>query len=222
MFDGVEQGSRQWEILSTIAKHGSMTLRELADITGLAATPVRHHIDRLVLKGWLDRSRRQGKSGRPADVLSISSECRQQFSQQSAPFAQALVEEIASQMGEDALESMIEGVGRRLMERFPAEMRLGSPRERIERLSEWFAEGGGLNDVTETDDGVTLTLYTCPFHELGGGRRVICDMECSVIRELVGADVTLTCSLPEGGQQCAMEIVLNHGGDTCESTDKDD
>ncbi|MCK4872070.1 MAG: MarR family transcriptional regulator [Phycisphaerales bacterium] len=208
----VHLGSRQWDLLTLVARHGSMTVTQMIEETGLARTSLRQQVDRLMGEGWLDRDRRHGQRGRPADVFSLSSQSRHLMAQQTGELAHALVEEIAHQDGESKLKSIVDGIGQRMLGSLRSVVGEGPPADRIQWLADWFAERGALSSVTRTDDSVTLTMHICPFHSVSGGRRVICEMECDLVRELVGAETQLRCCMHDGGTRCGFEVQLNGNG----------
>jgi predicted ArsR family transcriptional regulator len=189
-----------------------MTLSEMTEITGLARTSMRQRVDRLVAEGLMDRKRRRGKPGRPVDVFTLSGQGRRLFTQHAYQFAQALLEEIAHKDGEAKLRAMVDGVGRRMVDELRSRVGYGSPLERVQKLAEWFSEIGAINDVHESDTSVTVKIHTCPFDGLAGDRRILCEMERDVVRELIGAETHLNCCRPEGQTRCELQVALSGDG----------
>ena len=208
MYRASQPGSRGWEIIVLAARHGPITLADIARELGLAKTSVRQQIDRLVAEGWLDRSRRHGKPGRPVDVFSLSDQGRQLFTQRADVFLHALLEEVVSAEGEAKLRALITGVGRRLLQRFRQLIGDGPPEERLRRLAELLGDAGALNDVVTSDEGVTLKIHTCPYHGLTDGRRLICEMEREVIGELIGAETQLKHCMADGQPRCELDVTV--------------
>ncbi len=202
----IQLGSRQWELIILIAQLGPVTLAKLTDKTALARTSLRQQVDRLLAEGWLSREHQQGHMGRPADLFSITDQSRQLLAQQTDDFALALMYEIQSQDGESKLRSLINGVGRQIRQKLSPLIGDGTPAERVTRLSNWFADRGALNDLTETENGMRLTVHTCPFHGLVNDQRLICEMECEVLSQLVGAETKLKSCMPNGDQRCVLEV----------------
>ncbi len=207
MYRNTQLSSRGWEIIVLIARKGPITLAGLAAATGLAKTSLRQQVDRLASAGWVERSRRHGKPGRPVDVFSISDQSRQLFTRQTDEFARTLVEEITDTEGESKLREVVAGVGRRLARRLGPLVGEGPLTERVERLAESFCEAGALNDVAPSERGLTLTIHTCPYHGLASGRHVICEMERELVSRLVGAETRLSHCMADGHSRCELDVV---------------
>ena len=152
------------------------------------------------------RTRRHGKVGRPVDVFSLSDQGRRLFAQGTGDFARWLLDELADTEGESKLRSVIAGVGRRMLRQLRPQVGDGPPQERVRRLGELLRKDGALNDVVTSDRGVTLKIHTCPYHGLGDGRRLICEMEREMVSELVGAEARLKRCSAGGAAGCEMEV----------------
>lgn len=208
MHRALEPGSRQLEIIDLVARHGPMTLVQMSSKIGLATTSMRQQIGRLVSEGWLGRTRRHGKPGRPADVFALSDQSRRLFARQTDEFARSLLQEIAETEGRSKLRAVIKAIGRRMTAQWRPRIGEGTQKERVDRLAKLLSEAGALNDVTRSKRGVMLTIHTCPYHGLSESQGAICEMERDMVSRLVGAKTRLKQSMSDGHARCELEVAV--------------
>ncbi len=196
-------------IVALLARHGSLTVSELAGELGVTATAVRQHVHRLLYEGWVERGRRHKGPGRPADVLSLSDQGRRLFAGDLADFTRLLLDELTRAEGHSKVQELM----RRTLERLNADLagRLGSGGdtvERVRRLVELLAERGTVADTTTTDDGVRLNVYTCPFHGLAGPSLELCELERETLSRLTGQEARLSQCLASGHSRCEFQVAV--------------
>ncbi len=207
-----EEGTPGRQIIDLILRHGPLTIAELIAHIGVTATAVRQQTDRLVSEGWLTRAQRRGGPGRPAHVLSISDETRRLFAQQSDELSALLVEQIVESHGPDTAQELLRAVGRRLASRSRAVVGDGATEQRMRRLAELMNRQGMLVDACCSEQGVKLNVYTCPYPELAGQHREICEMERETMSELVGHEVALSHCMQDGHRCCEFSVPAQRTG----------
>jgi predicted ArsR family transcriptional regulator len=207
-------GTRQWDIVVLVARRGSTTLTEIAKDMGLARTSMQQQVGRLVAEGWLDRTRRLGKAGRPPAVFALSEQSRRFFARQAGCFTRELLDEIADSEGESKLRLLIKGVGRRMIRRLRPRVGQGAPQERAHRLAESLSEQGALSEVSRSPQGLTLTIHTCLYHGLPEQHGVFCDMDRQMVSRLVGAKARTRRRIADGHPCCEFELAVGSGGAT--------
>jgi predicted ArsR family transcriptional regulator len=208
----IQPGSRRWDLLVLVAREGPITLTEIAGAAGLARTSVRQQLDRLIAGGWVDRTQRRGKPGRPVDVFSLSDEGRRLFARQIDDFAGSMMQVLADTDGKAKLRSVIKGVGSRMTDKLRPKVGDGPQGDRVRRVAELLNEGGALNDVSESERGLKLTIHTCPYHGLPEGRGEFCEMEREMMSSLVGAETSLNRCMSDGSARCELEVKLRPNG----------
>jgi predicted ArsR family transcriptional regulator len=214
MYRALNSGTRQWDIVVLVARRSPITLAEIADETGLARTSTQQQVGRLVSEGWLDRTPRHGKPGRPVDVFSLSDQSRRLFAQRTGDFARGLLAVIADTEGKSKVRSLIRRVGSRMSRELSSRVGGGTTKERLHRLAELLSENGAINDVTRSEGGYKLTIHTCPYHGLSEDRSAFCDMDRAMVSRLVGAKVRARCRISQGHSRCEFELAIGSGGST--------
>ena len=212
MYRALNPATRQWDILVLVARRSPITIAEIADGMGLARTSTQQRVGRLVSEGWLERTARPGKPGRPVDVFSLSDQSRRLFARRTDELACDLLEEIADTEGESKVRALVKGIGRRMVRRLSSRVGQGTPKERLDRLAVLLNENGALNDVARSDRGFKLTIHTCPYHGLAEKHSALCDMDREVVSRLVGAKARADCRMSEGHTRCEFELAIGPEG----------
>ena len=202
-----EPESRQRQIIALLAHNGPMTIAELAEVLGLAKTSLRPPLERMVLQGWLDRQRRRQGPGRPADVFSVSPGSQKRFAQETMDeFARLLLEEMVDTEARSKVKSVIAGAGRRLTRLLRPDVGDGPPSERLHRLSEALTKRGILNDISQSRQKATLSIYTCPYAGLSEEYHEICAMHHKIIAGLLGGEACTHRNRREGYPCCQFNV----------------
>jgi predicted ArsR family transcriptional regulator len=199
-------GSRARATLEAVARGGSMTVRDLVDALGVTTTAVREQVNGLHAEGWLVRSQRQGRTGRPADVFTLSEKANRLFAGQLDDFARLLAAEVFDLVGRKKGRELLARVGRRMARSVRQEVGGGSPKKRLGRLARFLAERGDLVQTGRTNEGLSLKLHRCPYGSLPEQHESICEMERATFSELIGATARLEKSCENGHRCCEFTI----------------
>jgi predicted ArsR family transcriptional regulator len=191
--------------LVTLLRRGPQAVDALAASLGLTPNAVRAHLLTLERDGLVrQRGTRRGQgAGKPATLFELHPDAETMMSRAYAPVLRALLEELASTLAPDQLESVLDGLGRRLAgeNAFPAP---GS-RPRVEAAAEVLRSLGGLVEVEDRSGLAVIRGYGCPLAVAVERRPEACRAVRSLLREVVGSEVQLCCSY-EDRPSCCFEV----------------
>ena len=188
-----------------------MTVSELVGALAVTTTAVREQVNGLRAEGWLVRSQRRGRTGRPADVFALSEKANRLFAGQLDDFARLLAEEAFARLGRQESRELLKRVGQRLAQGAHQQVGSGPPKKRLQRLARFLAQQGDLVQTGRTKKGLRLTLHRCPYGLLADQHEEICRMEHEMFSELIGATARLEKSW-ENGQRCC-EFTISSASD---------
>ena len=192
--------------LVTLLRRGPQPVDALAASLGLTPNAVRAHLltlerDGLVRQGG---TRRTPGAGKPATLFELHPDAETMMSRAYAPVLRALLEELASTLPSGQLESLLDGLGRRLAAgNMPAGN--GSPRSRVESGAEVLRSLGGLVEIEERNGTPVIRGYGCPLAVAVERRPEACRAVRSLLSEVVGSEVTLCCRYEER-PSCCFEV----------------
>lgn len=192
--------------LVTLLRRGPQPVDALAASLGLTPNAVRAHLltlerDGLVRQGG---TRRNPGAGKPATLFELHPDAETMMSRAYAPVLRALLEELASTLPADQLESLLDGLGRRLATG-SAPAGSGSVRSRAEAGAEVLRSLGGLVEVEERDGIPSIRGFGCPLAVAVERRPEACRAVRSLLTEVIGSEVTLCCHYGER-PSCCFEV----------------
>jgi predicted ArsR family transcriptional regulator len=192
--------------LITLLRRGPAAVDALAAALALTPNAVRAHLLTLERDGLVrQRGTRRGQgAGKPATLFELHPDAETMMSRAYAPVLRALLEELASTLPAEQLESLLDGLGRRLASSsLPAAG--ASTRSRVEAGAEVLRSLGGLVDVEEHDGRPVIRGYGCPLAVAVERRPEACRAVQSLLREVVGTEVKRCCRY-EDRPSCCFEV----------------
>jgi predicted ArsR family transcriptional regulator len=167
------------KVLTHLKKNRSISAREIARALKMSAPNVRHHLGVLVSDGRVEIAGlrpREGK-GRPEKLYSLS---RAALGDNLAGLASALLAEAGSGV-------RMEAVGKRLaggadLSAHPIARRLAFVIEKINSMNYHARWEAGA-------EGPHVIFGQCPYAKLIEGHPELCEMDASMLAELLGRDV---------------------------------
>jgi predicted ArsR family transcriptional regulator len=192
--------------LVTLLRRGAQPVDALAQSLGLTPNAVRAHLLTLERDGLVRQrgTRRGAGAGKPATLFELHPDAETMMSRAYAPVLRALLEELASTLSPDQLETLLDGLGRRLAaDDFPSAG--GTTRSRIEAAAEVLRSLGGLVEVGERNGVPVIRGFGCPLAVAVERRPEACRAVQALLRDVVGSDVRLCCSYEER-PSCCFEV----------------
>jgi len=179
------------------------TVGELAEEGDLTENAVRLHLSGLQVDGLVEQVGVRRGVGKPAHVYQLSRAAEDLFPKAYAAVLSEVLALVRDQTGTVGLEEFVSTVGRRAGER----ARAGSPalRDRVDCAVAVLSELGGLTDVTETEDAITIRGYSCPLATIVSDHPEACRLTEQLISGVVGAKVVECCDR-SGAPRCSFRV----------------
>lgn len=187
-----------------ILRRAASTVDEIAMRLGLTDNAVRAHIGALQRDGVVQQRGVRPTGGKPAYVYEVSSDAERLFTRAYIPVLTELVSVLESRLGSAEVDDLFGEVGKRLAAtRAPSS---GGLRERAEIAAAFLGELGGIVDVHETDDGLTLRGFSCPLADAVRSNPSVCRAVESLVSELMGVPARERCDRSDR-PRCCFEIL---------------
>lgn len=194
-------------ILEHIQRSGSATIKSVEELLGVTTTAVRQHLTTLQGEGYIERQAIHDGVGRPHHAYTLTDKAREFFACHCDDLALTLLEEVFEVEGKERAVVLLDRVGSRLAKRYANNVRSTVLRERVAELAVTLEQRGVLTDVWADDDNmIVLKTYNCPFHELAQEHREICEMDESMMRTILGSEVTLSNCMFDGHAGCSFVV----------------
>ena len=190
-------------LLDLLRKHDSMSISQLAETMGVTATAIRQRLNRLMAKGYVDRSAVTSGRGRPSHRYALTAEGRRKTGANFADLAMALWKEVRAIEDEQVRRGLIQRISQHLASVYEHRVEGDSLEERMESLAALFKERQIPFQVDRERQLPVLTALACPYPDLAEQDRAVCAMERMMFSELLGDRVRLSECRLDGDSCCS-------------------
>ncbi len=208
------QGTPAEAVLQVLLRRGPMTVKELQEALQLSSTAVRLHLNRLQTAGLVVTAEERRGVGRPVKVYYLTEKARMAMGSHSDTLALTLLEEILRLEGPEKVRLLLRRVSDRLAVTYSQEVRSANVHRRAQELVQALAQRGIVAEVVEDENAIAIREYTCPYHELAQDYRAICEMEQSMMSQVLGLPVELNECMMDGHRGCVFMVAVPSEGDS--------
>lgn len=180
-------------LLERLKRATSASATELAEEFGFTDTAIRQHLDALERSGLVERvATAPSGRGRPPLAWRVTPASAEAFPDRHADLSVELIEAIRSQLGESALQAVLDARATRQRADYSTAVAPGSVLERVRDLARLRTAEGYLAEAHESPDGsVVLVEHHCPIAGAARTCQGLCGTELDVFRSVLGPTVTV-------------------------------
>jgi predicted ArsR family transcriptional regulator len=189
-------------ILDLLRKAGPLGVSQLASAMRVTATAVRQRLARLMAQGLVDRELSRAGRGRPSHRYRLTDKGRRQTGANFADLAMALWNEVRTIQDPEVRRGLLQRIAKTMAAMYSDKISGSTTAERMQSVSQVFAERNVPFEVEGTADLPVLTAVACPYPQLAEQDRSVCAMERLMFAELVGDGVRLTDCRLDGDTCC--------------------
>jgi predicted ArsR family transcriptional regulator len=196
-------------LLMILKMRGTRSTSELAAELGISVPGVRQHLNNLTEDGLVESRQEPRGVGRPAQRWSLCEAAQQHFPDTHAEITVALIDSIRSELGEEALDAVIDHRYRQTRDRYRRELkRVEGPAARLRRLAELRSEEGYMAELIRDGDDWLLIENHCPICAAAQSCQNFCRNELGLFQAIVPKRLSVVREeyLLEGARRCAYRI----------------
>lgn len=199
----VEQGDEHF--LQQMHRLGHCSIQEMCDAAHVTATAVRQRLNRLQSLGLVTRETVRRGRGRPHHAYVLTELGLRQLGDNYSELALLLWKELKRIEDDSVREAVIGRIRDALSRRYGVNVSGTTLEERLRQLQTTLQERGFHVEVEQRDGLPVLREHHCPYPDLAGADRGICDLEQDVFSQIVGIPLTLTRCCRDGHRSCEFE-----------------
>ena len=200
-------------LVERLKRVDSATASELAAEFSLTDTAVRQHLESLQDAGLVrrvaaPRTETGAGRGRPAARWQLTPAADGAFPDRHVDLTVELIESIRSELGESALDRVLEARSRRQAEQYRALVGSGAVAVRVRRLADQRTAEGYVAEVVDDGPDLVLVEHHCPICTAAATCQGLCRSELEVFRAALGDDVQVerVQHVFAGDQRCAYRV----------------
>ncbi|RQW11351.1 transcriptional regulator [Paenibacillus rhizophilus] len=193
--------------MTLLKMKGPLTIGALAEELGITEMGVRRHVLQLEREGLARNKIVRQAMGRPMHMYSLTERAEDHFPKNYHNLALELLRELDHTSGTEAVNVLFEGRRRRLLAQYSPMMERRNLEERVAELSAIQNSGGYMAEWDrEADGSYVLREYNCPIRQVAVQYSRACQCEQHLFEELLGATVSRSECMADGGQCCKYSI----------------
>lgn len=198
-------------ILDYLKERGEATVDELAAVLDLTSVTVRHHLDILRGEGLVGEPsiRHRNTPGRPQYSYGLTAKASEHFPKNYCDLASKLMEELKASAEPGRVNVIFEGVAQRLALNAPPPVPGEPMTARLDRTVACLNQQGYVARWEAAEGGYLLHTCNCPYEGLAGGNPELCQMDLSLVGNLLGAAPQRVSRVVEGAGTCSYWVEAN-------------
>ena len=198
-------------ILDYLKERGEATVDELAAVLELTSVTVRHHLDILRGDGLVadPAIRHRNTPGRPQYSYGLTPKASEHFPKNYCDFAAKLIEEVKASAEPGRVNVIFEGVAQRLALAAPPPAPGEPLPARLDRTVACLNQQGYVARWETAEGGYLLHTCNCPYEGLAESNPELCQMDLSLVGNLLGTTPERVSRVVEGAGSCAYWVAEN-------------
>lgn len=194
-------------VIEILQRYGPLPIKDIEEHIGVTKTAVRQQLTSLMAEGLVSTRLVREGVGRPHYVYLLTGKARELFACYCDEVVLSLYEELIAEVGPSRVTHLLDRVSHRLARRYDGQVPGSALADRVHGLAQSLDARGILTDLQTTDGGYVLKEYNCPYHELAQEHREICEMEQTMMAQVLAADVELTQCMMDGHHGCHFNVL---------------
>jgi predicted ArsR family transcriptional regulator len=197
--------STRGKIVSALRRRHAASAVDLAGEFGLSTNAVRQQLLTLERDGYVaERAVRRGPT-KPTLEYSLTPSAETLFPQRYDLMLNAVLRQVKDKFGNDALDTVLEGMGQRAVEKYRAKMTAPDAKGRATELAAALRDEGVEADVIELDGVLQLREHNCPYAQTVTEHPEVCSIIHTVLHDVAPGSKQVE-SIATGGETCRFEI----------------
>jgi predicted ArsR family transcriptional regulator len=190
--------------LVTLLRRNSLTVEEMAQALHITDNAVRAQLAAMERDGLVRQEGLRRGAGKPSFSYGLTPDFEPALSRAYIPFLVRLLRQLAGQMSEQELTTLLRELGRQwARELRPAG---GDERSRLAAASALLNELGGITEVEESEGRPTIRGHSCPLAVLVQENPRTCLAVEALLSEILGRKVRECCDRGGERARCCFEV----------------
>lgn len=199
------QSTRQ-TVLEALNSAGRATVNQIADTVGVKAVTVRHHLNGLRADGLIQAEAQRQPVGRPVMVYSLTPKAYERFPKKYHSLIERLFDQL-KELSPEMLDDLINALADSMVDELRQTFESLSPEQRRAHLIEVLNNEGFIARWHQTDDGLQLVEYHCPYYVIGLRHPEVCQIDEALIRAAIDAEIKKEACLLDGDPTCTFTVI---------------
>jgi len=204
-------GQRQQILLqSLLHNRKGLTVDELARELDISRNAVNQHLSSLDVGGFIENTSLSSTGGRPSKIYTLSSKGLELFPRHYALFSQLLIQWIKLKLSDEQLSDCMTEMGEQVAQEFESRVqKYATLNEQTTEVAKIMQELGYEAQSQLGSDSNEIIANNCVFHQLASKCNEVCQLDLSLMSQLLDVKVEQTECMVRDDQCCRFRIPVS-------------
>lgn len=194
------------DILHRLREQGQASAQELSKALGMSPVSIHYHLNVLQRDGLIEIRPVRRSIGRPHFVYSLRERARELFPQSYHRLADRLLDKLKDQMSERQIADLFARIAQDIAAEHAPALNGKSIEGKLDLLVEILGEEGFMTRAEQTEGGLRLTQYGCPYYYVVERHPEVCELDLTLIRAALAAPVERQSCVLTGDEVCTFLV----------------
>ncbi len=201
---GTQPQSTRRAVIHALRASGCATVGQLAEMVGIKPAAIRHHLNSLHAEGLVEVEEQRQAVGRPIHIYRLTDKAEDFFPHSYHVLVDRLLDQLKLNLSPAVVQALLDALAESLAEELRREVaHLPTPARRL-RLMEVLNQSGQMVHWQESESGLQLIKYHCPYSLVGQHHPELCQIDQTLIRAVLETEVKQVACLRSGDPACSM------------------
>ncbi len=198
--------STRMEVLELLRRKGHASAETISSDLGVTPNAVRQHLTNLERDGFVVSHPERRRRGRPSLLFSLTERADSVFPKRYGQLATMVLQEVQEMGGPEALDEVFSRVAARHATTIEPALDGLDFDEKLRRVVTWIGRAGTLAEVTETSEGMKVTIHNCPFRNTALKFPQVCTITPQLMSRLLGTGISQADSIHRHDPYCSFVV----------------
>jgi len=194
------------KILQTLLRKPRVTINELAEVVGINAISVRHHLTNLTAEGLISADEERHGVGRPRLVYSLTEDGMEKFPTKYLRLTTRLLDQMKDSMPGPVVAKLFSQIAEDMASEYADQMKDLSMEERLDFVKAMLAREGFTVEWEKKGSDYQIHEISCPYYQIGIAHPEVCTVDQTLISKMLALPASKVQCILDGGAHCTYVI----------------
>jgi len=206
--------STREKVLYTLLNHPHATISEIAEAVGINNISVRHHLTSLQAENLVECVEERHGVGRPRLVYTLTDQGSEKFPTNYMRLATRMLTQMKNSLPPSVVEQMFNSIAIEMSTEHQEEASQLTLEGKLNLITRVLESEGFTVNWEKTSDGYIIQESSCPYYHVGQDHPEICNVDQTMISNLLSIPVEKVHCVLGGSSQCTYHIKSSESVET--------
>ncbi len=194
------------KVMQAVLSKPRSTIQEIADVVGINAISVRHHINALLAENLISTDEERHGVGRPRLVYNLTEAGQEKFPTSYLKLTGRLLNQLKSSMPPALVDSLFSSIALELSQDYIEQAKTMNLEEKLDLITTLLSKEGFSVEWEKQENNYLLIENSCPYYHVGQEHPEICNVDKTMISNILSIPVEKISCVLCGESHCSYLI----------------